>query len=92
MSLIGEQSKKNAFLADMDAKAAGPAYYVFLPGLQKPGRHRLLVWVFKDLVVFDSQNKREKNLLIGVQGDCQYILFSSFSKLFYSYLSYMTVD
>ena len=37
--------------------------------------------VFKDLVVFDSQNNIEKKSLYGVQGDCLYILFSSFSKL-----------
>ena len=37
--------------------------------------------VLKDLVVFDSQNKPEKNSSIGVQGDCPYILFSFFSKL-----------
>ena len=74
--------------------AAGPAYYVLhpkngipicvffnLPGLQKPGRKRFPKksrWVW-DLVVFDSQNKLDKNSLIGVQGDCQYILFFSVS-------------
>ena len=54
-----------------------------LPGLQNLVGivSRISCWVFEDLVVFDSQNKLEKNSFIGVQGDCLYILFPSFSKL-----------
>ena len=33
-------------------------------------------------VILDSQNNLWTNSLIGVRGDCPYILFFSFSKLF----------
>ena len=79
------------------SRAAGPAYYVLHPkkGINicvfltyrpsKTGKEsfpKKSCRVFKDLVVFDSQNKLETNSLIGVKGDCLYMLFSSFSKLF----------
>ena len=39
--------------------------------------------MIKDLVILNSQNNLWTNSLIRVQGDCPYILFSSFSKFFY---------
>ena len=56
-----------------------------LPGLQKPGRNHFpkhSYWGITDLGILVSQNNLWTNSLNRVQGDCPYILFSSFSKLF----------
>ena len=56
-----------------------------LPGLQKPGRNHFpknSYWGITDLGILVSQNNLWTNSLIRVQGDCPYILLSSFSKLF----------
>ena len=39
--------------------------------------------MIKDLGILDSQNNLWTNSLIGLQGDCPYILFFSVSKLVY---------
>ena len=56
-----------------------------LPGLQKPGRNHFpknSYWGIADLGILVSQNNLWTNSLIMVQGDCAYILLSSFSNLF----------
>ena len=59
--------------------------FINLPGLQKPGRNHFpknSYWGITDLGILVLQNNPWTNSLIRVQGDCAYILFSSFSKLF----------
>ena len=60
-------------------------FFFNLPGLQKRGRNHFpknSCFVIKDLGILVSQTNLWTNSLIRVQGDCPYILFSCFSKLF----------
>ena len=74
--------------------AGGPAYFVLHPQkgitiaffLHKLSRNHFpknSYWGITDLAILISQNNLWTNSLIKVQGDCSYIFFSSFSKLFW---------
>ena len=83
-------------VSEIDTLAAGPAYYVLHPQKVLPFVFFFLTYqafksregivspkhLVKDIVVFDTQNKLEKNSLIGVQGNCLYILVSSLVSYF----------